>query len=107
MLERLRSLSREEWSRYGQRAGYILCFALTFLIVVFMGGETTAPVRAALGLDRLIARKSTTNKVFGDCSRPENRSDPHCQMSQKAATEREWKGIGHRESGKASLFSLW
>lgn len=107
IIERLHALPKERRRRYIDRAGYTIALILSFVIVLLMGGERLAPVRDAVGLGWIIRKDSRQGKVFGDCSRPENRSLPVCQSQERSRVEKDWKDIRNRGDGKALPFSLF
>lgn len=106
VIDRLKALPKEQRQRYIDRTGYTIAFILSCVIVLLMGGERLAPIRDAVGLGWIIQKNDRQKKVFGDCSRAENRSLPECQVREQVRVEGDWKGLRHRESGKAPPFSL-
>lgn len=106
LIDRLRSLPKEQRTRYVDRVGYTLSALMLFIIVLLMGGERLAPVREAVGLGWLIKKDERPRALFGDCSKPENRSSPSCAVKERSRVEGEWKSLKHRESGKPPPFSL-
>ncbi len=107
VIERLRALPKEQRRRYIDRAGYTISVILSCIIVLLLGGERLAPIRDAVGLGWIIQTDTREKKMFGDCSRPENRALPSCAGNERTRVEGEWRGLRHRESGKAPPFSLF